>query len=735
MRPRWIRAAMLCSAAAAAMAPAVALAQTTPTATPQSGEPTAVGEIIVTAQRRAERLQDVPISVTARSGAELKALGISDTRALSQTVPGLTFTSQGAWAEPNLRGVSTQNSGAGEESPIAIYVDGVYQVSQVASLFQLPDVSQLEVLKGPQGTLFGRNAEGGAILIQTKDPTFKPSGNIDATAGYFTGNGGSHSSPEYGASGFLSAPLVDDKLAGSFSFYDDHIDGYLNNIQTGRSEGLIENQIYRAKLLYTPTQNMRFLLTGYYSLTRDNADNAPSALDDGSDLTLISGSIVPTKPWNTAHDYPVGILTKTYGVNLQSTYSFEQGTLTSLTAYSHVSNDIRIDVQAGYLAPAQRPHCYTIYSCIDYVVSQPADSISQEFVWTSKKYDRFNYVAGVFLFDSDERQEQYINQYVSDAVHNDDKVVTKSAAFFAQGDYDILSNLTATLGGRVSYENKQGSYAVTYPGPLSPTVSPSWTSFTPRASLKYKFDNANNVYFTYSQGFKSGVINPGEPFNVAAPEKLYAYELGFKHSSSAFSASASLFYYDYTNLQIQSYQVTKFITTNAAKATIFGLDGEASLRVTPELTLRLSGSYLPEAKYDNFDNAQVIGRPLTASGYPEASGDVSGDRLLKTPKFEGTFATNYRKAFDIGLIEATASVYYTTAFDWEFNYLIKTQAHAIVNGEVALTPAGSHLRMSLWGKNLSNTAYVSGELNGDAVANMAVYAPPREVGITFGYKF
>jgi len=230
---------------------------------PPISSPSDTGEIVVMAQKRAERLVDVPISVTAQNAAQLTQAGVVNTADLTRVVPGLTFTFQGAWAQPNIRGISTNVTGPGSDNPIALYLDGVYMGNQIGIASDLPNVDHVEVLKGPQGTLFGRNATGGAIQIFTKPPSFTPTGAITATGGWFTGSGASRSAYEAGLKGYYSGPITD-KLAASLSGSYDTVSGYFTNDATGGHFGRIRSEAIRGKLLYQPNDQLSFTLTGYY---------------------------------------------------------------------------------------------------------------------------------------------------------------------------------------------------------------------------------------------------------------------------------------------------------------------------------------------------------------------------------------------------------------------------------------------------------------------------------------
>ena len=178
---------------------------------------TSGNEIIVTAQRREQRLQDVPMTIAAQTGEELARAGVESVLDIKNVVAGVTFGGQGTAFQPAIRGVNTLVSTGGSENPVALYIDGIYYSTPQILGANLGGVERIEVLKGPQGTLFGRNSVAGAIRIFTRDPTFETTGSVDVEAGYFTGDGGSRSSPRIAASGFVSIPLVDDVAALSVS--------------------------------------------------------------------------------------------------------------------------------------------------------------------------------------------------------------------------------------------------------------------------------------------------------------------------------------------------------------------------------------------------------------------------------------------------------------------------------------------------------------------------------------
>ena len=189
-----------------------------------------IEEILVTAQRRSENIDDVPIAITVADREALRNAGVSDIRDLGSIVAGLTFAGQGGIAVPSIRGMQSRQGQAGNEQPTAIYLDGVYQPNQLVNVLELADVEQVEVLRGPQGTLFGRNNTGGAILVSTKKPQYETEGNLTLDYGYYTGS--DQDSGDMTVKGYLTGALIENTLAYSFSGYYRDVEGFLTNMNT-----------------------------------------------------------------------------------------------------------------------------------------------------------------------------------------------------------------------------------------------------------------------------------------------------------------------------------------------------------------------------------------------------------------------------------------------------------------------------------------------------------------------
>lgn len=718
---------------AAAQPPAAAVPSTPPAATEnQTGN--TLEAVIVTAQKRSERLQDVPVTITALSSSDLVKSGVERASDLPSVVSGLVWSNQGAWIEPNIRGVYTNVAAIGSGSPIAIYLDGIYQPSQSGTIFDLPDVSRIEVLKGPQGTLFGRNATGGAIAIYTQDPSFTPTGSINVSAGAYEGNN-VQTAGHYDVRGYVSGPLVSDTLAGGLSASYDTTDGYMTDDVNDSRAGKIDSETIRGKLLWKPTDDVQVLGTAFYSHHEDQPSEEAVPQNGVTAARLYPGSILPSsQPWNfTYSGEEPGAYSDIRGASLKATIDFSAGTLTSLTGFTNSGVRAAVDIAAA----TATPQCLTFFVCIEGVVQPRDQAVSQEFDFASKKMGGFSYVAGVFgLYDNQREHDSYNLGAFSD----DSTIVTHAGAIFGEGTYEWTDQFSTIAGVRVSRDSLS-AVGRDYTAAFTQYADKSWDSVTPRASLVYKFNSNFNTYFTYSQGFKAGVVSgqigvpPYAP--PANPEKISAYEVGFKAATDTYTADLAAFYYDYKDLQVEIFNTTTFVTTpeNATTAEIYGLDFDGTAKLAEWFTLRVSSSWLPTAKYKSFPDAIAFVPPLTAFGLTsDDKYNASNSRMLATPVFTGTLAGTYGQNFDWGRFEATGTVYHSGGYRWEYTDSVTTSPYTLLSANVTFSPNANRFKYTLYGKNLTNKAYVQGALP-TATASIIYWDQPREVGVTVGYSF
>ena len=710
--------------------------------------------IVVTAQRRSERLQDVPLTITAVSGSTLEKAGITTSRDLQNVVSGLTFSGEGTVSQPSIRGVSTNISAAGSENPIALYIDGVYQLNQASLNEELPDVSQIEVLKGPQGTLFGRNATGGAILINTKSPSFDPHGDFTLEPGYYTGNDGSRTSGRFDAKGFVTGPLIDDRLAGSLAVGYDFTDGYLSDdADDGKRTGRIDKINTRAKLLFTPDTRTKVTLTGFYLHDNDQGLLGTTPFPGLSAADYFPGSIVPTQPYHVAYDENVRdgkgafiASLEQYGTNLKIATELPYGTLTSLTAYQNTltTNLNSIANGQGTLA------CQISFACVDYDFATDDREISQEINFASRQFGIFSVTTGFFYFNAEGKTVGKIGEsfFPGGITAENDIFETTSYAGYAEGTARLTKQLSLIAGVRYNYEPHDDAALGVTGDPAVTAISKNFYSTTPRFSAKYNFTRDLNAYFTYSQGFRSGltgVTNTAStpPFTPVAPEKLTAYEGGLKFATSRLTLDGSVFYYDYKNKQEQTFTGTSTIVENTGPVTIWGFDFDGAIQITPDFRFNAGVTYIPEARYDDFPNAsgQSTVFALACAGFCPGDRDVveptfnaTGERLEKTPQVTANGTLSYTHDFSPGLVDASAVASFSSEYDNDITGVIHQSAYVTLNAQTGIRLRNSGVRVGVFARNITGAVYQVNALTSSG-GFTAGYSQPREVGASLSYSF
>lgn len=696
-------------------------------------------EILVTAQRREEKLQDVPVTVSVQSAERIEAAGVRSISDIGKLVAGLNFAQNELFAQPSLRGVTTTSFASSSESPVAIYLDGSYQPAMFGAQFELPDVERIEVVKGPQGTLFGRNATGGAVQIFTKEPKYELGGKIIGTAGLYTG--GARDATEFSGSGFITGPLVQDKLAVSIAGYARHNQGFLQDIASNKRTG--EQSLYgvRGKLLFEPSERAKFLLTGFYSWQDDYSTSNRAALNKATIAAGFPDAVLPTRPWEVSNipGKPQHLRLKTISASLKGTFDLDVGSLTAVTTYSKVNQRSQTGPAAAW-----SQQCFTALRCTywpDY--NNYHESLSQDLNFTSKTFGIFSFTTGAFLYrdfgtTQDTRALSGTNFNVP-VIATVDTTRTTAYAVYAEGNLDLTDHIHLILGGRYSNEKKtpknslNGIALTDFPGIQD-------SSFTPRASLRYEFNPSTSAYATFSQGFKSGQLPRAfEPYRtlnlLVRPEKLTAYEVGFKTARRDYALNLAYYHYDYKDLQLTAFVpgVALATTQNAAKAKMDGFDVEGWVRATQNLRLTVAFNYMPTAKYADFPVAQFLTFNQAGFGPPVASlGDASGLRLLKAPKLSGTIGLSWSHEYHFGQLGVDANLYHSSAQKFDNLGTIKNDAYEDLSGQIYLDRNG--IRFAIYGRNLFNKAVIVGS-NPSTGQLPVIYGAPRQVGVSASYSF
>ena len=704
-------------------------------------------EIIVTAQRRAERLQDVPISITALGQEQLVKSGVTSILDIERITPGLKLPLFGGFLQPSIRGISSAGAGLGDQSNVALYVDDVYQPSMSGQLIDLPDVEQVQVLKGPQGTLYGQNAAGGAIIITSIAPQYDFGGRLSASygnhdnaivRGYVTGPVGSGDNVAFA-------------LAGSYQKRD----GFRRDLVRGGRDPGLKSTFLRGRILVEPTDALSITLEGHYTKRTDHGIYAGQPVGPGTPLGYALAGLaglsfpVPQNPREFALSVVPLQQTETYGFSLRTNLDVGIGSITTSTAYGNV--------KVHNIADAD-------YTAVNLGEVDPLKIGNEHFIqevnFASTQLGRFTFSAGLFFMALKEQYEPNVFNGHFTAVGDPITVGPplpaplfsivqnaynrkRSYAAYVEAGYDITDRLNLTLGGRYSYEEQRT--ADNY-GSGSPVLTPdprgtvSFDRFTPRATLRYELDANSNVYASYSQGFKSGYVNSGDPVPLPVedpvqPEKVFAYEIGYKGRPIAgVSVNLAAFHYDYKDIQVYTYSPPTELYQNAAAARIRGIEGDISVDLARGLTVSAGGTYL-DTKYKSFPDASIFVPNAFGFGYDRQSIDASGLSLPRAAKFTGNVAVNYEGRIGPGTLGTYLSAAYSSDVKYDIAGLVVQPEYATINGEISFAPdAVAGLRFVLWGKNLTDVNALSSVLTSQFVLGGS-YADPRTYGVRVEFEF
>ncbi|QNA86613.1 TonB-dependent receptor [Sphingomonas sp. So64.6b] len=672
----------------------------------EPAEERAEGDIVVTAQRREEKLKDVPISITAVTGEQLTQSGVSGSRDLALLAPGLTINTTGAAAQATVRGVGNTVVGGNSESPVAIYIDGVYISGQYFAVFDLANIESVQVLKGPQGTLFGRNATGGAILVTTTRPSDVFSGSVTASYANFD---------DFRIGGFISGPITENlsfDIAGNY--HKDH--GYARDVLRDTRLAEYEDKSIRGKLLFSPDSDTEVMLIGDYGRIRDETSVSLRPISNSA----TPGALIPKDPRELALTFDPYAITKGGGVSLSIMHDFGAVTVKSLTAYRKTEN-FSITDQDRVVAASSR---------IDTLIKD--NYFTEEVTASSSNASPFQWIVGGFYYGDTVDNPTYSN--VTTLLNNAHMQVD-AYAIFGEGTYALTDRLKVTAGVRYSTENRTFLSRRNAGTPLTAFRSLNVDAWTPRVSVIYALNDNSNVYATYSKGFKSGLF-PAATFNAppVEPETITSYEVGYKLAAGPTSLNLSAFYYDYQDLQITTRNPAGLQTLlNAANAEIYGLDADFSIRLAQGLRVRLAGAYT-HAKYKKFDYLVPFFRELPAGGNTTYLGDASGKTMIRAPEFTGNAGIRYETAIGAGKVDASADYYYNSGFVWTLDNDYRQRPYSLINAQLGWSPDGDHFRLSVFGRNLTNTLYSMGTSVTNA-ATAAAYARPRSYGVAASFKF
>jgi len=738
-----------------------------------------IEEVVVTAQRRAESMQSVPIAITAFSEDDLESRRIDSLKRLAHAAPGLSM-GEFMPTQPQIfiRGIGSADDGPGADPSAAVFIDEVYVGRAAGWTANLFDLERIEVLRGPQGTLYGKNVVGGAINMITRKPDENFRAGINASMGNFD-------LKEF--QGLLSGP-ISDTLFGKIAFTTKSRDGYMKSLHTqfpafypgddpdplnrGSNQLTRNTDSVRANLRWLPSDAMEI------NFSADNAqldEIAPAFKRKGDlapDVILMQGLIenFDRRIHRNLHSNPARTYNETTGFSMRVDYDLSWATFTSLSAYREsdtlntgcCSTPTVRDAALLASSPTARPGMRFTVGQNGNTQDESADQISQEFRLTSAGTGPLEWVGGLYYFEENAlRTETYdFGQVATDGAggffftvpqsfgKNAQDAKTESVAAFVQATWSATERLRFTAGTRWSRDEKTVN-SRGEPGGLlvreafDVDVTKTWDEVTPRFVVDYQFTDDLFGYLQAAKGFKSGGfqgtpqfrINAVTPFN---PETAWVYEGGIRSDwfERRARANLSVFYTDYADLQVRQSLIppgsfiVASIVQNAADAEVKGAELELTLLPLEGVTLVASYAYL-DATYKNF---------FAPPGWTTATGvDINqrkGNPLRNAPEHSVSFMSQYESALEGG-------ARLTYMLDWRYQAIsyqdpdasrvTAIPAHKLLDARIALLSADARWELSLWVENLLNEDYLA---HAFPSAGGAVTTPgaPRMGGLTLSWS-
>lgn len=721
-------------------------------AAPQLAHSQALEEVIVTAERRSESLQDVPMSVTVFGGDQISDAGISSLNDIALQTPNLNLTTFNI-AEPQiyLRGIGSTNDSAASDPAVAVFVDEVYLGRPGGASTDLYDLERIEVLRGPQGTLYGKNVAGGAINIFSK----KPQQEFEARAGVTLGN---ESLVKLNA--YINGPLSD-KLAGKFTVSSHDHDGYAKNITTGQDLEDVDSINSRGQLLFTPSDRIDILLGVDYNDIDSNGENrfvtdiyteAFSALASVPLFRDIgAASLAGLDERESSHDVRQYSEKELFGFLARVDVELDWGVFTSISAYreseaSWLQSLTPVQGEPPLADPERVPGLSEVIDG----ANEDADQFSQEFR-LSAEGDRLKWVLGLYYIKENvERDETFWTYWApitplaglspGDVSFFQDATTTSYAAF-GQTTWNATDALAFTLGARYTRDEKEieasatnnldtpiGGIPLVGPGYDGAKGDDAWEDTILRGSIDWRVTDDKLLYITYSEGFKSGIfVSTARTAEAATspidPEQATNIEVGAKTQwlDNRLRLNIAYFELDYDDLQVFFLQ-NNILNTANANAEVSGLELDFAAAITDNFML--TGSYaIMDGEYTE---------------YVTPTENFTDNDLPRAPEDTWTVTGTYTVPFDSGAtLDLVATVSHTGKYFMEASNdpRSKQDPYEVWDASANYTSADGAWTLSIWGKNLDDELYAAHQILGTLGGVTNIWAPPRTYGVSFNYSW
>ena len=740
----------------ATVAPAALLALAMPAnaqqAQTEEAAAAAVDDVVVTARRRSENLQDVPIAVTAVTGEGLDARGYGSLTDIQQMTPNLTFTpgtgGSSGQMSAYVRGVGEYDYIVTSDPAVAVFFDGVYQGRPFGALTSLMGIERVEVLRGPQGSLFGKNTIGGAISVVLQKPTGSNSGEADLKVGSF----------DYAQVRGSYDFALTDELAMSVSALGRWGDGW-QKLDSGGTKGDTDQIAGRAALRWTRGDFDAVLSVDGYRQRQNGAANNMIAFQPGFFSDLYSTFVEPCCNVPSSID-------RTDVTPVLNVDNADAGSATLTLDFPALGGDLKSITAARYSRVAfarDGDASITNYSGDRQDIT--SRQFSQEFQLSHELFDgKVTTLAGLYLFHERARQktllvtawglypkllEANFDPEMAAAldfnVNFDQTQETDNIALFGNATYRVSEKLSFDIGARLTHESKefdQTAHRIFAQVPLIPGVpgyqlEESWTNFSPKVSVNYEFNDEVRGYGIISQGFRSGGFN-GRPTSEAEigsfdPEILTSYEVGLKNDlfDRRLRLNVGAFYNQYEDMQVSvSYPILGGVvvrTENAGKARIWGVEAEGRYFATDWLSIEGAVGYL-NAAYDEYTSRDADGNIL----------DYSDLQLKHTPEWTASLGAVFTGRF--GQFDTTFRVdaaYMDEQYsDTQNQPLLKGEAHTLLNASLNFR-ADNGVSFGIEGQNLTDERVIKEGYDGSGSFGFveAYYNPPRRVYASIRYAF
>lgn len=688
------------------------------------------GEIVVTAERYGGTVRTTPVSVTALGGAALEARQVRDVRDIANQVPGITLsqaTAGSAQMKIVVRGAGTETGGIRANGTVGVYIDNVIQPRPNGAFFDFFDVERVEFLRGPQGTLYGRNTSGGAIKLVTRRPSYEWTGAAQVAVGNYEARE---------AKGYLSGPIIDDVLSFAVSGLIRKRDGFVYGLQHGERIGDLDRSAQRIKFLFEPTPALTFELSGY-------------AMQDRSDSTIPIPLVAPvgvTDPYAvpgrdlSINEVYANLYQRVYqrGFSLNATYAITDNLeLGSITGYGRLNQEsLGNDT---FLSPAR-------IAANDgrLVVANPNRVVFDSEWWTQElnviyTSENFKAVAGLYYFKEEGTQQGAAGTAQTDDAANG----VEAPAAFAQATYTIGGGVSLIGGLRYTRETTD-YFALTIGSAAGSQVGRStFSSVTPKLGVNWEINDDVFTYASWTKGTRSGGFNSRDPITaelVPTPfgaEFVDSYEVGAKLSipSIGLRLNTAAYMADYSDLQLSTFVPgTSFIVTlNAGAARVWGLELEPNWQLTDDLELYGNmafndGKYTKSFTCGNQFGVQVDCTDNEIKGLPKAKISVGF-------RYSPTLSDGLGKLTFNGNWDHTSTVYNNISNE---PALVQTAPLDLFNGSVSWRSADSLWNVSIEGRNLADKRYVlAGLLSSNPIrpAVTGYVGDPRQVMLRIGYSF